>query len=338
MTPVKFATHSLAPRDQLEAWRGWFHSVFDVIPRQSADRGFAAESQTWAIDGLALSRVLAPPIRAARTKVLIRRNPVDHWVITRGHRVTTTLGTDNTSLQAPAGMPFILSLGDEFVSERNTDERLHLYLARDTFREIAPLLDAARGMVLNTPLGSLLGDYIAMLERHFSDLAADDQRRLTSAISAMVGACVLPSSDRMAVASGQIDLGRLERVRRAVRKHLRSPALAANTLCRLVGTSRSQLYRLLEGEGGVARYIQRQRLLDAYAALSEVSNVKAIAAIAEELCFADASTFSRAFRQEFGMSPSDVRGAARVGLAPVAMPKDRIGAENRSLRDCLRAF
>ena len=102
--------------------------------------------------------------------------------------------------------------------------------------------------------------------------------------------------------------------------------------------SRSQLYRLLDGEGGVTRYIQRQRLREGYAALCDTSHSRPIAAIAEELCFADASGFSRAFRQEFGISPNELRAASRAGLALAARPKYRIGSEVRNLRSCLRAF
>jgi AraC-like DNA-binding protein len=309
-----------------------------VTPRQLVDNGFPAESRLWKLDGLALSRVSAPAIHVVRTNAHIRRNPVDHWVITLGNRVTTAVRTDDVALQAPAGVPFVLSLGNELISERSQDERLQLYLPRDGFGDIAPLLDAARGTVLNTPLGRLLADYMLLLERHLPDLNPEDLPRLTGAVRAMIGACIVPSPDRLALAAGQIGLGRLEKVRRAVRRHLRSPSLGPDVLCREVGTSRSQLYRLLEGEGGVARYIQRQRLSEGHAAMCDVSNTKTIATISEELCFADASGFSRAFRHEFGMSPSDVRAASLTGLTPVAMPKDRIGLEVRTLSDCLRAF
>ena len=53
----------------------------------------------------------------------------------------------------------------------------------------------------------------------------------------------------------------MERVRQAVRRNLRSPSLGPDKLCREAATSRSQLYRLLENEGGVKSYIQRRRLV-----------------------------------------------------------------------------
>jgi len=154
----------------------------------------------------------------------------------------------------------------------------------------------------------------------------------------MLAACLAPSVDCEAAAGRQVDLTLMERVRRAVRKHLRSPSLGPDTLCRAAATSRSQLYRLLEGEGGVARYIQRRRLSESFGILCDVSNTFSIAAIAETLCFADASNFSRAFRREFGMSPSEVRAAALVGAAPATPTKVAAGSETSSFADCLRAF
>jgi len=87
-------------------------------------------------------------------------------------------------------------------------------------------------------------------------------------------------------------------------------------LCRELGMSRSSLYRLLECEGGVAQYIQRLRLLESLAQLSDPSNRKPIAVIADELGLIDPSSFSRAFRRQFGISPTDAREAAQAGLAP----------------------
>jgi AraC-like DNA-binding protein len=338
MTPDVFRTHSLPAPDQFDAWRGWFGSVFDVVPREPPRQGFLAETAVWTLDGFGLSRVRAPSIMVSRSAALIRRNPVDHWVITIGRRAVTSVRMGDATVDAPAGSPFVLSLGTPLVSDRSQDERLQLYMARDSFRELTPVLDAARGIVLDTPLGNLLADYMVLLERTLPDLTNDQAPRLTRALGAMVGACIVPSADRIAAAGGQIDLGRLERVRRAVRRYLRSPALGPSLLCRHVGMSRSQLYRLMEAEGGVARYIQRQRLLESYAALSDLAADKPISAIAHDLCFADASGFSRAFRQEFGITPSEVRAAARAGMPAAMQPKDRDGFGVRSLSDCLRAF
>jgi len=51
-------------------------------------------------------------------------------------------------------------------------------MARDAFRDIAPLLDAACGSTLDTPLGHLLGDYMMALEYHLPDVMEADSPRL----------------------------------------------------------------------------------------------------------------------------------------------------------------
>ena len=339
MIAETFSTHSLPVSQQLEAWRNWYGPIFEATSAGSQDEGFAAANSNWKLNGFTFSRVSSPPTCIDRTKYLLRRNHVDHWAFTLSKRTTSDVEVRDRALEVPPGVPFLLSLGEEMhIGRRQQDERVQLLLARDSFQAIAPLLDATRGMALSTSQGRLLADYILLLERNLPNLTPEDGSRLPSAIQAMVGACLAPSVDRLAVAGRQIDLTLMERVRRAVRKNLRSPLLGPDRLCREAATSRSQLYRLLEGEGGVARYIQRRRLSESFAILCDTSNNFSIAAIAETLCFADASNFSRAFRREFGISPSEVRTASLVGLPPAATSKVPAGSETHSFADCLRAF
>jgi AraC-like DNA-binding protein len=338
MVPNSFATQPLRPRDQFEAWREWHQPVLDFLPKQSARYGFPAEVHLWKLGGLALSRASAPPVRVARTKSNLKRDPIDHWVISYCVRGAHFTSTAETALEIPAKVPFLCSLGQELLHERTHIDRVSFLMTRDAFRDIVPLLDAACGSVLDTPLGHLLGDYMIALERYLPAVTEADFPRLTNAVGAMVAAAVAPSTERMAVAKRQVDFGRKERVRQAVRRHLRTPTLGPKNLSRLVGMSRSNLYRLFEDIGGVARYIQRERLLEAHAILSDPATTQSISAIAEDLCFADASSFSRTFKREFGHNPSDVRSAALAGLAPSAAPRSRVLSDRADFGEFLRGF
>jgi len=314
MKPETFSTHLLRPEDQFEAWREWHQPVLDFLPGESTSYGFQAEVHLWKLGGLAMSRTSTPPVRVARTKSKLKRDPIDHWVLSYSVRGTHFTNTAEATVEVPPKVPFLSSLGQEFLHERTHIDRVQFLMARDAFRDIAPLLDAACGSLLDTPLGHLLGDYMLALERHLPAVTEGDLPRLTSAVGAMVAAAAAPSAERTSLAKPLIDLGRRERVRRAVRRHLRTPTLEPKTLARLVGVSRSNLYRLFEDMGGVARYIQRERLLEGHALLSDPEKVQSISQIAEDLCFADASSFSRIFKREFGCTPTEARYAALSGL------------------------
>jgi AraC-like DNA-binding protein len=335
MTPATFMTHPLPLSEQFEAWRGWYASVFDAESRQPPAEGFRGKTAAWMVDGFGFNRVSTPPISMHRTKILIRRNPVDHWCVSLAKRSSSELRVGDRWSTVPARVPHVFSLGEEVSSERSLD-RIQLYLARDSFQTIAPLLDAAQGKPLDTPEGHLLADYMLLLERNIPDLPAEDGAKLALAIQAMLGACLAPSAGRLAEADMHIGLTMMERVRQTVRRNLRSPSLGPEKLCREAATSRSQLYRLLEGEGGVAHYIQRRRLSESFSMMCDASNNLPIGKVAEILCFADASSFSRAFRREFGMSPSDVR-AGTVGRLPSPAPLKN-AAEVHNFSECLHCL
>jgi AraC-like DNA-binding protein len=335
-----YTTQSLPRSQQLDGWRGWYDTIFDVAPAQSHDEGFVATNANWTALGLTIGNVASPANSVSRTKSVIRNNSVDHWVITVSRQSPTDIETPRFSFHAPPGTPFILSLGEEMnVRRGQLDERVQLLLARDSFEPIAPLLDAARGMALTRPTARLLADYMTLLNRNAPNLKPETLSSVKNAVQAMLAACLAPDAKAVAAARGQINFTLMERVRQAVRRNLHSPSLGPDKLCREAATSRSQLYRLLAGEGGVAHYIRRRRLSESFSMLCDASNNLSIGKVAEMLCFADGSSFSRAFRREFGMSPSDVRSMSSAGLPPAPTRKRAAGpAGARTLSDCLRGL
>jgi AraC-like DNA-binding protein len=329
-----FSTSNLSTLQPFDAWIGWVDGTCDVVSSHLRRDGVSAWSESWKIAGGLLSRTRTPATRVKRSIRHIRRDPLHHWVITVGRYAPMVISRAHTTSTISPGTPFILSLADEWTSARPEDERLRLFLSRDQFAQLAPGLNRACGTALNTALGALFAEYLVLLERTLPDVAADDVPQLSDAVGAMVAACFAPEKNRAGVDEPQIDVILIERVHYASRKYLRSPALGPRLLCRSLRWSRSTLYRLMESEGGVACYIQRQRLLEAYSMLSDPVVDRPIVAIAEGLCFADASGFNRAFRREFGVTPSNVRAslhAAPKPRAPAACANDAAGTTLRRL-------
>lgn len=325
MKPDLPATQPGRTTDRYDASHARCWPFQDGPIRHAVRGGSDAANEVWQLGSISMRLVSAP------TMVAVRRNPgrtpdhADHWVLACGKSAATRIRTVSGDAEAPAGVPFVWSMGTwlvnaAFDSEPAQADQVQICIPRGLFRGIAPQLGAAGVTVLDTPLGHLLGDYVLALERRLPELAAPERARLAQALLGMACACMAPAEGQAALARNQIELGRLERVQQAIRRHLRSPALGSKMLCRVVGVSRSNLYRLFEDVGGVSKYIQRQRLLEADEMLRDHTNRQAISAIAEELCFASASGFSRAFRHEFGCAPNEVRAAAEVSLASFPVP------------------
>lgn len=319
MTPVIFTTLGLAKAEQLDAWRGWFDTVFDVEV-DDPQQGFAATSETWNLGGFGLSRVRAPKLRALRTPGLVRRNPVDHWGLAIGHQRTFGEAGRLGSIDVPANTPFVASFGRPIVSLREEDDRLQLYLPRDSFPELSAVFEPAEGRPLSDAMGRLLAEFIALLARSASGLSEADLPNLRIAVRGMLLACLAPSPEHEAFGSAPLTAARKETVRRIVDNNLHRSALGPDFLCREAAMSRSQLYRLLESEGGVKSYIQKRRLKRCFLELSNNTSFRSVASIAEGLGFTDPSSFSRSFKKEFGVTPKEAMHAALAGVPAAVSP------------------
>jgi AraC-like DNA-binding protein len=151
----------------------------------------------------------------------------------------------------------------------------------------------------------------------------------------MVLACIAPSPDHNILGAMPLAVARKEAVRRIIDRNLHDSALGPDFLCRAAGMSRSQLYRLLESEGGVKNYIQRRRLKQCFAELSSSTEPRSVAAIAGGLGFLDPSSFSRSFKKEFGLTPKDVMHATLSGIPMGAVSENGRESEVRNLRELL---
>lgn len=315
LKPFEFFTAGLPPEDQFEAWRASYSAIFDL--RSKADRrgGFEARHQVWDLGNIVFSHVSSDSLDFASLAGHRRREPLDHWQLSLLLGGQTLTDTGDAQLLATPGTVQLHPLGRPFSGRVNRPELLTMFVPRDLCRDATHLLDAAAFSRLDGAMVGIFGDYMRSVAQRLPSLESGEVPQLVSATRAMLLACVRPSMDRLEEAEGLISNLLLERARRYIQFHLEDPNLNSQVLVRVLGTSRSRLYRIFESSGGVMRYIQRRRLAAAHTALSNPADTRRILEIAESFCFADGAEFSRAFRREFGYSPSDARAGLRQGAA-----------------------
>lgn len=110
----------------------------------------------------------------------------------------------------------------------------------------------------------------------------------------------------IAIDHAAITKARTGAIRRFINDQLFDKELGSELLCAKFGLSRASLYREFQNEGGVIRYIGRQRLQKALQELAAVPREWGrISQTAYKYGYDDPLKFSTVFRKEFGFTPSD---------------------------------
>lgn len=309
----EFSTRELPPKDQFAAWRQSFATMLDFAEPSDTAVGFAGTQVTWDLGDLALAQVSTNGLDFTSLAGHIRRDPIDHWLLTLIREGRSQTITPSRSFDGDAGSVQVHPLGRVFEGSVTDSEMLLLFVPRDFCRDLGWGLDVVEFSVLRGGMGPLLADYLTSLVQRLPTLDVGDLPSLLNATRAMLQGCIAPCPDYLAEAHDAISATLLERARRFIQHHLFEPDLSIERMTRELGISRSRLYRLFDASGGVVHYIQHRRLLAAHAALSDPNDRRRILDIADEHGFCDGAEFSRAFRREFGYCPSEVRTGVKSG-------------------------
>ncbi|GJD63028.1 AraC family transcriptional regulator [Methylobacterium frigidaeris] len=301
-----FTTDNLPERDRFEAWR----TLFSAHTLDADPTGFSGSIETTLIGSMALRVMNAAPQGPARSRSQIRRDGQDGFVLHLS-RHAYSVETERGVTHVPAGAISLNDLSQPYRRSRVPETgSLILALPRSSVASVLSDEDALHGLILHGGAGRLLADHLQSLAAHSHAIAPADAAHIAQATLHMVAACARPSLEAAARASTPLDAARLKSAKQFIRGHLCTP-LRIDAMAKALGTSRSQLYRLFEPEGGIARYVARQRLAAVRAALDDPLERRSISEIGEACGFGSSSLVSRAFRQAYGMTPRDYRASVR---------------------------
>lgn len=304
----------LPEESRFDAWRRNFAPMVELTGVDNDPAPFVGKQRMWDLGPIALTHIKTNELNFASVRGHTRRDPLDHWAVTLVLRGTTETSISCRTFRGGAGVVQVHPLGGSFEGSVTDSEMLILFVPRDFCPEVARVLGAIEFSTIDTGMGQLLSDFLLGLARRLANLEVTDLGNLAAATKAMILACASPTADRIQEAEEPISMVLLERARRLLQTKLFDADFRIDGVARELGVSRTRLYRLFEPYGGVAHYLQRRRLIDAHAVLADPCDQRLIVDIAEQRCFTDGAEFSRAFRREFGYTPSDVRAGIHGGL------------------------
>ncbi|HTO31920.1 MAG TPA: AraC family transcriptional regulator [Pararhizobium sp.] len=316
----EFSVSGLARSDQFAAWHDTFAPILELTEINDSTSEFHGAQVLWDLGSLVFAQIITDELAFTSLPGHVRREPLDHWAITLLLSGRNRTDSERRTFSGGPGEVQIHPFGRPFAGDISKSEMLMLFVPRDFSHETAVALSSAELSKLGTGMGSLFSDYLIGVANRLPLLTQDDLPGLVAATRAMILACVSPSTENIEDAAEPITGVLLERARKIVQTHLFDPRLGVELVRRELGVSRTRLYNLFEPFGGVMHYIQHRRLLGAHSALADSDDHRLILRIAEEHGFSDGAEFSRAFKREFGYSPSEVR---KGGQGAVPLPRDR---------------
>lgn len=293
-----FCTAGFQAQDQFDAWRALHEDTIELLPTRETSVGFAAEFSSWRLGELALTHIVysGAPDRQWRHRP---RSYLDHWCLVLA-RTASAEGQTSEELS-------FRSLALPYEGRARDNEVITLYIPRDQRPADEQRLDGAHGLEVSEDFAPLLVAYLDGLVRQLPHVPPEHAASLEMPTRALVAACIAPQLACQDAARAPLGSVLVDRARTVVRQNMASPDFGPDRLARLLAMSRSKLYRMFEQSGGVAHFINRERLREAHHRLSSRREMLSIHAIGNEVGFVDHSTFSRAFRREFGYSPTEAR-------------------------------
>lgn len=241
---------------------------------------------------------------------------------------------NDETVRVEAGDISFFDLSRPMQSETQHCRNLTLVLPRNLLFGTDVQNDALHGLLLKrtTSTARLIGSHLRALFADLADITQAEAPAIVTATANLVTNLVAPQIAERSLPSPTVRGAVIMEIRRYIDQNIALPDLGPEHLCKTFGLSRASLYRLFEPVGGVTDHIRTRRLRAAFDMLAN-ERKRAVGEIAYACGFSDISAFSRAFRHQFGMSPSEVRDMGdRSPLAPGSTEKQA----SASVHDWLR--
>ncbi len=309
---LSFSAVGAPDRKRLSALRDYLSDMMRTeVEALTPDAPFEYAAGLRVVPGASWGAAISSPVATTRTASLIKDGRDDLMLVMPQSRMT---------IIAPGKDDLVIQPGDAVLLSKAREMRVVLHersacwalsVAHRDIARLAPQLGAAPILAIRNDVSmlSLLARYGSLLENDplvGSAVQAMAARHLQDMLALAVGA----SADfQEQAAQTTIASVRLKALETDVLAHLGDTNLSLEWIAARQNVSPRHLQRLLARNGmSFSDLVRRARVSRARAMLESPHNAgRSILSIALECGFPEASALNRAFRQEYGLTPGEVR-------------------------------
>ncbi|MFJ7271400.1 helix-turn-helix domain-containing protein [Streptomyces sp. NPDC099050] len=307
----------------------WFCETVssDVMPvtlstRHTAD--FRAKITDLDLGVVRLSSVACSPVLSRRTPAHVRRGDPEHLqlaLISQGAFRISQRGSE--SVVAGGLVLTDTSRPSEGVSAGGQGEAIVLQMPRPAVALRADRVDRllARSLAADRGSGAILADFLRTLLTHGPRCRPEELRGMGAIALDLATACLARQLGDLGEAPAEARAQEtLQRIHRFIDNNLGDPRLTPQMIADRHSMSLRGLYALFADQPrSVAARIRESRLERAHADLTRGgTRGRPVQAIAARWGFSSATAFSRAFREAYGITPTEHRAASPA--SPAATP------------------
>jgi AraC-like DNA-binding protein len=319
-----FTVDTLPMHERYGVWKESIDVLFGVDADKSIrDNNFTASIESHLLGSMMIMEVTSREQNWGRDNLQIARNGMDHYGIGIFKEGDLFCDTAKGPTKLPKGGLVVFDLTQEFIAHTSDLRVMTFVVPRPLIEDMVNLPDdhSMRFLDPKNPMTRIVYDQMMSIHRNIARIGQQQAQVIEKSFSMMVATCLNDAvgGDRETVQHRQ-KLLNLVKVRRYIRDQLASPDLTPRKVARDLGVSRSKLYDSFSAYGGVYQYIREMRLRRAMSLLNDpMRHHSSIYDIALECGFASDASFIRAFREQYELTPGDVKnGVAAIGQNPSA--------------------
>lgn len=317
--PRRVTTANVKPEARFAFWSDYVspHSHALIMPSTPL-HDYRTRATLRERDDVSIQRAVSDPIGFQRTPQHAARQRGDRVRISYCAKVDGGFESGGRSARIANGSVFFRDYrGTGNFWSHGVFEETWLFVPRDWFVESSKVVQAFDGAIFQSDhfLARLMAQKIEAVATHANDSHGSSFHQAIKALRLGIEDIFAARSSDSHRRKLLVKAERLQRIKAYMNRHADDLDLTPDRIADALGMARSSLYRLLQEEGlQINAHVAEYRLTMIARTLRDPAWAgRAIGEIAALWGHIDQAYFARAFKKQFGMTPSDYRAQGAVG-------------------------